>query len=43
VALPVWLAGAAAASAAEALPLGLDDNFSVALISAAVMSAIRLF
>jgi glycerol-3-phosphate acyltransferase PlsY len=43
VALPVWLAGAAAAAAAEALPLGLDDNFSVALISAAVMSAIQLF
>jgi glycerol-3-phosphate acyltransferase PlsY len=43
VALAVWLPGAAAASAAEALPLGLDDNFSVALISAAVMSALRLF
>jgi len=43
VALPVWLAGAAAASAAEVLPLGVDDNFSVALISAAVMSAVSFF
>jgi len=43
VALGVWLTGAAAASAAEVLPLGVDDNFSVALISAAVMSAVGFF
>jgi glycerol-3-phosphate acyltransferase PlsY len=43
VAWPVWLTGAATATAAEVLPLGVDDNFSVALLSAAVMSAFQLF
>ena len=40
---PVFLVGAMAASLSELLPLGVDDNFSVSLISAAVMSVFSLF
>jgi glycerol-3-phosphate acyltransferase PlsY len=40
---PVFLAGALTASLAELLPLGVDDNFSVALLSAAAMSVFILF
>lgn len=36
--LSVFLVGAFAASLAELLPLGVDDNFSVALLSASAMS-----
>ncbi|MEJ2627853.1 MAG: glycerol-3-phosphate acyltransferase [bacterium] len=37
------LTGAIAAAVAEALPLGLDDNFTVGLISGAVMTSVQLF
>jgi glycerol-3-phosphate acyltransferase PlsY len=40
---PVYLAGAAAASLFELLPLGVDDNFSVSLLSASVMSLFKVF
>lgn len=40
---PVYLAGAAAATVFELLPLGVDDNFSVSLLSASVMSLFRVF
>lgn len=40
---PVYLAGAAAASIFELLPLGVDDNFSVSVLSASVMSLFRVF
>ncbi|MGB9893729.1 MAG: hypothetical protein ACPLRA_04895, partial [Candidatus Saccharicenans sp.] len=43
VAVPVYLAGAGAASLFELLPLGVDDNFSVALLSASVMSLFKVF
>lgn len=43
VPLPVYLAGAAAASLFELLPLGVDDNFSVSLLSASVMSLFKVF
>lgn len=38
-----YLVGALTASAAELLPLGVDDNFSVALLSASVMTVFLLF
>ncbi len=41
--LLLLLTGAMAAAVAEALPLGLDDNFTVGLISGAVMTSVRLF
>lgn len=40
---PVFLAGALVATVSELLPLGVDDNFSVALLSASTMYAIQLF
>jgi len=40
---PVYLTGAAAASLFELLPLGVDDNFSVSLLSASVMSLFKVF
>lgn len=43
VLLPVYLSGAAAASLFELLPLGVDDNFSVSLLSASVMSLFKVF
>ncbi|MDH7492404.1 MAG: hypothetical protein QHH44_00825 [Candidatus Saccharicenans sp.] len=43
VPLPVYLSGAAAASLFELLPLGVDDNFSVSLLSASVMSLFKVF
>ncbi|PMP94595.1 MAG: hypothetical protein C0168_08640, partial [Candidatus Aminicenantes bacterium] len=39
----VYLAGAAAATVFELLPLGVDDNFSVSLLSASVMTLFRIF
>lgn len=38
IALPVALAGAAVATIVEALPLGVDDNISVPLVSGLVMT-----
>jgi glycerol-3-phosphate acyltransferase PlsY len=45
VSMPVaaFVAGALAATAIEVLPTGIDDNFSVALISASVMYVFQLF
>jgi glycerol-3-phosphate acyltransferase PlsY len=45
ISLPVYiyLTGAFVASASEALPLGVDDNFSVALLSASSMYVFLLF
>jgi len=40
---PIFLAGAVTASLSELLPLGVDDNFSVSLLSAAAMSVFILF
>ena len=40
---PVYLTGALTASISEVLPLGIDDNFSVALLSASCMSIFGLF
>ncbi len=40
---PVWIAGSAASSIFELLPLGVDDNFTVALLSASVMSLFQVF
>ena len=40
---PIFLVGAVTASLSELLPLGVDDNFSVSLLSAATMSAAILF
>jgi len=39
--VPVYLVGAAVATTAEFLPLGIDDNFSVALLSASAMYLIQ--
>ncbi len=41
--IPTFLIGALTASVAELLPLGIDDNFSVALLSASSMYAMQLF
>lgn len=41
--LPVIFLGGLAAAIAEALPLGIDDNLSVALISSSVIYVTRLF
>jgi len=41
--IPTFLIGAFTASVAELLPLGIDDNFSVALLSASSMYAMQLF
>jgi glycerol-3-phosphate acyltransferase PlsY len=43
ISLPVILLGALVASLVEALPLGIDDNLSVALISASVIYITTLF
>jgi len=40
---PIFLLGALIASISEALPLGINDNFSVALLSASTMYVFRLF
>ncbi|MCI4444720.1 MAG: glycerol-3-phosphate acyltransferase [Candidatus Aminicenantes bacterium] len=39
----VYLAGAAAATIFELLPLGIDDNFSISLLSASVMTLYKVF
>ncbi len=41
--IPIFLTGAAVATVVECLPLGVDDNFSVALISASTMYVFLLF
>lgn len=41
--IPIYLTGAFVASAAECLPMGVDDNFSVALLSASTMYVFHLF
>jgi glycerol-3-phosphate acyltransferase PlsY len=41
--VPAFLAGAMTATVTEALPTGIDDNFSVSLISASVMYVFQLF
>lgn len=41
--LHIYLTGALVASFAECLPLGVDDNFSVALLSASTMYVFHLF
>ncbi len=43
VPIPAYLLGALMASLSEALPLGIDDNFSVSLLSASTMYVFRLF
>jgi glycerol-3-phosphate acyltransferase PlsY len=43
ISLPVIFLGGLVASLVEALPLGIDDNLSVALISASVIYITRLF
>lgn len=43
VPIPVYLTGAFAATISEALPLGVNDNFSVALLSASSMTVFLLF
>ncbi len=45
ISLPIhiYITGALVASIAELLPLGVDDNFSVALLSGATMSVFYLF
>ncbi len=43
ISLPICLLGAFTASVAEALPLGIDDNLSVSLLSASVMHVALLF
>jgi glycerol-3-phosphate acyltransferase PlsY len=37
------LAGAVAATIAEFMPLGIDDNFTVGIVSGAVMTVVRTF
>lgn len=41
--LPIYLTGAFVASVAEGLPLGVNDNFSVALLSGSSMYVFSLF
>jgi len=41
--IPLFLTGAVVASLVECLPLGVDDNFSVSLISASTMYVFQLF
>jgi len=41
--IPVYLTGALVASVVECLPLGIDDNFSVSLLSASTMYIFHLF
>ena len=41
--IPIFLTGAVVATVVECLPLGVDDNFSVALISASTMYVFQLF
>lgn len=41
--IPAFLVGVLVASLSETLPLGVDDNFSVALLSAATMYVFLLF
>jgi glycerol-3-phosphate acyltransferase PlsY len=43
IALPVLLVGAIAAPLAEALPLGMNDNFTVPIISGTAMYAVLFF
>jgi len=43
ISLPIIFLGGLVASLVEALPLGIDDNLSVALISASVIYVTRLF
>lgn len=40
--LSTIIAGAAAAAIAEVLPIGIDDNFTVGLISASIMHMVRV-
>lgn len=41
--IPIFLTGAVVAAIVECLPLGVDDNFSVGLISASTMYVFQLF
>jgi glycerol-3-phosphate acyltransferase PlsY len=41
--VPIFLTGAVVATIVECLPLGIDDNFSVGLISASTMYVFQLF
>ncbi len=41
--IPIFLTGAVVATIVECLPLGVDDNFSVGLISASTMYVFQLF
>ena len=41
--IPIFLTGAVVATVVECLPLGVDDNFSVGLISASTMYVFHLF
>ncbi len=45
ISLPFWviLVGGLAAAITEVLPIGIDDNFTVALISSAVMEVTKVF
>lgn len=43
VPITVYLAGAFVATCTELLPMGIDDNLSVAILSASAMSAFQLF
>ncbi len=42
ISLPIIMTGAAAAAMAEVLPLGIDDNFAVGLISASFMHLVKV-
>lgn len=43
ISLAVLIAGGMAATFSEALPLGMNDNFTVPIISGSVMTALVLF
>ena len=43
ISLPVLIVGAVAAPFAEVLPLGMNDNFTVPILSGAVMTAVKIF
>ena len=43
ISLAVLIAGGIAATLSEALPLGMNDNFTVPILSGSVMSAFMLF
>jgi glycerol-3-phosphate acyltransferase PlsY len=42
ISLPIIMTGAAAAAIAEIMPLGIDDNFTVGLISASLMHLVKV-